>query len=371
VIIVGCGGFIGSHLAEQLLDDGRFEVLGFDVSDAKCAHLFEFSNFRFIRCHLDAGTTHAVLEPLIDEVDAIFSLAAVCNPSQYISDPVTTIRSNFIDAFPLIDLCTRKRKWLIHASTCEVYGRTVASYLAGNDYSDPGLFEQREDETPMVMGPTLNQRWSYAAAKALMERYVYANHTQYGLPFTIFRPYNWFGPRMDFIPGRDGEGLPRVLACFMHALLDDRPLQLVDGGKAYRTVTYIGDGIDALTRMLEVPDEAKNKTFNIGNRDNEIRIHELALLMRDIYAEITGDSRYRSHPIENIGSQVFYGPGYEDCDRRLPDISRAVRLLGWKPKVPLRETLLLTMTAFHEAYGGGQKVYRFSRAQSETRQSLV
>ena len=201
------------------------------------------------------------------------------------------------------------------------------------------------------MGPTVNQRWTYAAAKALFERYIYANHTENGLPFTIVRPYNWFGPRMDYIPGRDGEGIPRVLACFMQALLDGKPMMLVDGGEAYRTITYIEDAVDALCRMLEVPDKAKNNFFNLGNRANEVTMRELAQLMRDVYAEITGDPAYKNHPIEVISGEKFYGPGYEDCDRRVPDVSRAERLLGWKAKVPLRETLFHTMSHFHELYG--------------------
>ncbi len=185
----------------------------------------------------------------------------------------------------------------------------------------------------------------------LFERYIYAIRTENGLPFTIIRPYKWFGPRMDYIPGRDGDGVPRVLACFMRALLDNQPMQLVDGGTAYRTITYIQDAVDALTQMLEVPKKAKNTFFNIGNRANEITMKDLAHLMRDVYADITGDESYKSHPIEDISGEKFYGPGYEDCDRRVPDVSRAERLLGWKAQVPLRDTLFHTMSHFHELYG--------------------
>src|SRR5262249_27946535 len=155
----------------------------------------------------------------------------------------------------------------------------------------------------------------YAAAKALFERFLLAHGQESGLPYTIIRPYNWFGPKMDFIPGRDGEGVPRVLACFMTALLDRQPMQLVDGGTAYRTITYLEDAVDALEAILENPAKSKNQIFNIGNRAGEIRIDELAELMRTTYAEITGDASYRSHPIEDISGEKFYGEGYEDCDR--------------------------------------------------------
>jgi len=351
VIILGCGGFVGSHLTERLLADGRFEITGFDVSDSKCSHLLDNPNFNFTKGYVDASNTDEVLRPVMDGAEAIFSLAAVCNPAEYVKNPVFTINSNFIHAYKLVDLCTEAGAWIIHTSTCEVYGRTIASYLPDNDYSNPDLYEQREDETPLVMGPTVNQRWTYAASKALFERYIYANHTENGLPFTIVRPYNWFGPRMDYIPGRDGDGVPRVLACFMRALLDKQPIQLVDGGSAYRTITYIEDSVDALTAMLEVPKKAKNTFFNIGNRANEITMRDLAHLMRDVYADITGDESYRKHPIEDISGEKFYGPGYEDCDRRVPDVSRAERLLGWKAQVNLRDTLFHTMSYFHELYG--------------------
>ena len=351
VIILGCGGFVGSHLTERLLADGRFEITGFDVSDSKCSHLLDNPNFNFTKGYVDASNTDEVLRPVMDGAEAIFSLAAVCNPAEYVKNPVFTINSNFIHAYKLVDLCTEAGAWIIHTSTCEVYGRTIASYLPDNDYSNPDLYEQREDETPLVMGPTVNQRWTYAASKALFERYIYANHTENGLPFTIIRPYNWFGPRMDYIPGRDGDGVPRVLACFMRALLDKQPIQLVDGGSAYRTITYIEDSVDALTAMLEVPKKAKNTFFNIGNRANEITMRDLAHLMRDVYADITGDESYRKHPIEDISGEKFYGPGYEDCDRRVPDVTRAERLLGWKAQVNLRDTLFHTMSYFHELYG--------------------
>ncbi|MCP4304484.1 MAG: NAD-dependent epimerase/dehydratase family protein [bacterium] len=351
VAVLGCGGFVGSHLAEKLLQNARAEVLGFDITDVKCRHLIGARGFNFTQGYLDARSTRAVLEPIIDSVDVVISLAAICNPAEYLSGPVQTIRSNFIDAHALMDLCAERKKWLIHTSSSEVYGRTLASYMPNNTYSDPALFEQREGTTPMVLGPVENLRWTYAAAKALGERYIYALHIERGLPFTIVRPYNWFGPRMDYIPGRDGDGLPRVMACFMQALLDNHPMRLVDGGTAYRTITHIDDGIDALIRMLDRPEQARNQVFNIGNRANEITIRDLARRMREIYADITGDRRYEAHPIETVAADVFYGPGYEDCDRRVPDIGRAEHLLDWQPKIGLEETLRRTMISFHEAFG--------------------
>jgi len=351
VILLGCGGFVGSHLTDRLMARGDYQIEGWDVSTAKIEKHLQSPDLRLHASYVDDHTTFPELEPHIADCDAVISLAAVCNPAQYVSNPVFTIHSNFIHAYKLVELCAKHRKWLVHTSTCEVYGRTLASYIPGDEYGDPSLFEQREDQTPLVMGPTVNNRWSYAAAKALFERFMLAHHQESGLPFTIIRPYNWFGPKMDFIPGRDGEGIPRVLACFMTALLDRQPMQLVDGGQAYRTITYIEDAVDALEAMLENPAKSKNQIFNVGNRQGEIKIADLAELMRATYAEITGDASYRSHPIEDISSEKFYGEGYEDCDRRVPNVEKARRLLGWDAKTSLRDTLRITMQYYHETYG--------------------
>lgn len=352
VVILGCGGFVGSHLTERLLARGDYQIEGFDTSTAKIAQHLDNPNLNVHEVYVDHETTVPEIEPCLDDCYAVVSLAAVCTPSQYVSNPVHTIHSNFIHAYKLIDLCAKHRSWLFHTSTCEVYGRTLSSYIPGENYQNPALYEQVEDETPLIMGPTSNHRWSYAASKALFERYMLAHSQENGLPYTIIRPYNWFGPKMDFIPGRDGEGVPRVLACFMTALLDGQPMQLVDGGEAYRTITYIDDAVDALEAMLENPTKAKNQVFNVGNRvDGEIKMKDLAELMRQTYAEITGNDAYRQHPIEQITGEKFYGGGYEDCDRRVPSVEKAQRLLGWEAKTRLPETLRRTMAYYHEAYG--------------------
>jgi UDP-apiose/xylose synthase len=350
LIILGCGGFVGSHLTNRRLASGDVLIEGWDTAYDKVAEHLDNPRFNLHHGYFDADSTFAELEPHIADCEAVFSLAAICTPAEFVASPLQTIRSNFIDAYTVVDLCAKYGSWLFHTSTSEVYGRTLSSYVPSDNYDNLDLYEQREDETPLVMGPTRNHRWSYATAKQLLERYIYAHNAENGMPFTIVRPYNWFGPRMDFIPGRDGEGIPRVLACFMTALLNGEPLQLVDGGGAYRTITYIDDAIDLLCLMLAHPKRAQNQVFNIGNRANEVTISELAYLMRDLAAEITGDERFRRHPIEETTSQKFYGIGYEDCDRRVPDVRKAASHLGWTAKTNLRETLRLTMTHFFHQY---------------------
>ena len=351
LVILGCGGFIGSHLLDTLLDQHTIRIEGWDLYDDKIAVHLANPMFTF---HREAFSDARIPPRLIEAVksaDAVINLAAICNPSQYNTNPLEVIRSNFLDVYRLVELCSHHGTWLVHFSTSEVYGRTVSSYLPTPDHADPDLFELEEATTPLIMGPIQNQRWSYACAKQMLERFIYAHHKERGLPYTIVRPLNFFGPKMDFIPGRDGEGIPRVLACFMTALLDRLPLQLVDGGQARRTIVSIHDAVAAIVLMLQKPDRAVNQIFNVGNRENEVTMAELAALIRQVYARVTGDPSYLSHPIVSVSSRDFYGEGYEDCDRRMPVLVKARELLGWVPRMSLYDTLLETVSYYYQTYG--------------------
>jgi UDP-apiose/xylose synthase len=350
-LVLGCGGFVGSHFLDRLLADQTTFVEGYDLDSTKIREYLQSPRFRFNETCIHDAHVSGRLEQSMRDADVVINLAAICNPSEYNKHPLNVMRHNCFYMVPVLETCAELRKWLIHFSTSEVYGRTVASYLTEEDYSDSDLFEQREDETPLIMGPIQNQRWSYATAKQLVERYVFSLHKEAGLTFTIIRPFNFFGPRMDYIPGRDGEGVPRVLACFMQALLDGQPMKLVDGGHAKRTITSIYDAIDALFLMIGNPHAAQNQIFNIGNAKNEVSIAELARLMREIFADVTGDSSVKWHPIEDVSSLEFYGAGYEDCDRRVPDMTKTTQLLGWRPTRSLQQTLKETITYYYEEYG--------------------
>lgn len=349
LIILGCGGFVGSHLLDRLLARTDVEIEGWDPESDKIAGHLGNPRFTFHKVSCIDGVELQRLEDRLAGADALINLAAICNPSQYNTRPLDVIRANLFDVYPVIEACARANTWLIHFSTSEVYGRTLSSYMKVDSH-DPDLFELRENQTPLIMGPIANQRWTYACAKQMIERIVYAHHSTSGMPFTFVRPLNFFGPRMDYIPRTDGEGVPRVLACFMAALLRDEPMKLVDGGHARRTIVAIEEAVEAIERMLDRPDRAKNQTFNIGNRNNEVTMRALAETMRDIYAEITGNPKYRSHPLVDVSGEEFYGPGYEDSDRRMPDLTQAHERLGWQPKRSLREILLPTMRDYCTRY---------------------
>ncbi len=186
-------------------------------------------------------------------------------------------------------------------------------------------------------------------AKQLLERVIHAEGRENGLRFTIVRPFNFIGPRMDFIPGVDGEGLPRVLACFSEALLRGQPLKLVDSGLARRTFLYIQDAVDAIFRILERPEQAAGQIFNVGSPENETTMANLAVLMIEAWEKQTG--KRWPHGTETVSSEKFYGEGYEDCDRRVPDITQARELLGWEPLTSLTDTVQKTLSAYLLQYG--------------------
>lgn len=350
IVLLGCGGFVGSHLLDRLLAAGGHTIEGWDPDPHKIEHQLQNKNFTLHRRYLDDPATTGDLRRAIADCDVVINLAAICNPSQYNTMPISVIRSNLFDVYPVVRLCSEAGRWLINFSTSEVYGRTIASYVDGSDYDTPALYEMFEDDTPLIMGPISNQRWTYACAKQMVERLVFAHHREDGLPFTIVRPFNFFGPRMDYIPQRDGDGVPRVLANFMAALLKREPMQLVDGGTARRTIVSIYEAVGAICRMLDAPERAAGQIFNLGNRDNEVTMADLADRMRRIYAGITGDRTFLDHPIVDVSSEEFYGEGYEDCDRRMPDLTKAETLLGWHPVLTVDEILDDTLRYFHGAY---------------------
>ncbi len=349
ICILGCGGFIGSHLVDRLLDTTECRVFGIDKVSTKIARRLGHPRFTFVSADVSDVETVA---SHVRRCGTVVSLVALCNPSMYNTIPVEVIEANFAHPMLVTKLCVEHGTWLIHFSTSEVYGKTVGHLIDGRDElgDHPEYTELNEERTPLVLGPTAAQRWSYACAKQLAERMIYAYGFERGLRYTIVRPFNFIGPRMDYIPGVDGEGIPRVLSCFMDALMRRRPLQLVNGGHARRAFTYIDDAVDGVIAMLRNRDAARNQIFNIGDPGNEVSIAELADLMIGAYRELRPDSRVQA--VESVSGEKFYGPGYEDSDRRVPDIAKARELLGWKPRTGLERALRLTMAAYLEAYEG-------------------
>ena len=333
VAIVGCGGFIGCHLLDAILSRTQWRVFGVDLDFYRIQHRLSNERCEFMVADL---ADKSVVER-IAKYPVVMNLAAICTPSRYMAEAPEVIRSNYDHPAALADACAKSGSWLIHFSTSEIYGRTSA---------DSGLLV--EDESELTFGPVTASRWSYATAKLLTERYIAGLKN---LKWTVVRPFNFVGPYMDFMPGVDGSGIPRVLANFSSALVRGEPLKLVNGGIAKRSFTSVFDAVDFMFALFETDKTPFSQAFNIGNPDNEITIAELAWKMRKIYAEIKGISLESVPEPEEVSGVEYYGEGYEDSMRRLPSVEKAERLLGFKAKTPIDVVLRESLTWFVEHYG--------------------
>lgn len=349
VAVLGCDGFIGHHLVERLLSMDGVEVVGWDRELRRTRHLL--SNPRFHFRQADLASDPSALERDIASVDAVVNLAALCNPSLYGSQTLDVIRSNFTDVEPVVRFCAQAGVKLVHLSTSEVFGRTLRSWLPDQASALPRELDvMDEDRTPFLLGPLSSTRWSYACAKQLAERMIEAWGRERGLEWTIVRPFNFIGPGMDYLPGHDGEGVPRVLACFLKALIDREPMKLVDGGRARRTFLHISEAVDGLLRILARRHDTSCQVFHLGKADNETDIRELAVSMRSIWARLRQDPSILEIPLQDVSSEEFYGPGYDDSDRRIPCMIKAQTILDWTPTLSLEGALTLTLGDYHLRY---------------------
>jgi UDP-apiose/xylose synthase len=344
-LMLGAGGFIGSHLTERLLADGR-SVLAVDTHSDKLADVLNNKGLRFLR--RDIRDPSFDLDGSVRDCDLVVDLIAYANPGLYVRMPAEVFRLNFEENLRIARACIRHGKRLVQFSSCEVYGMTPAAIIPDKlgDPEDPALATFSEDASPSLLGPVGKHRWIYASAKLLLERVLHAHGLAGELDYTIIRPFNFLGPRIDYLPS-EGDGVPRVFSYFMDALLNRTPLKLVDGGRHRRCYTYITDAVECISRIVANPDGVCDRQiFNIGSPGNEISIRGLAELMREIYAARSGVAERSLPPLVEVPAEEFYGPGYQDSDRRIPDISKARRLLAWEPRTGLRELVTATMDSY-------------------------
>jgi UDP-apiose/xylose synthase len=337
IAVLGAGGFIGSHLVPALAARWDQPIEAVDISFAKLAP----SSGRIKRIQASIRDP-GLLDQITRRNDIVISLTALCNPALYNTRPLEVIDASYTDLVPLVSLCAERKRWLIHLSTCEVYGRRALTV------DGRSMAKMDENETAMFLGPVQSERWTYAAAKQLLERVIWAHGQHHGLKFTVVRPFNVIGPRMDFIPGVDGEGIPRVLAAFMHALLVGQDLVLVDGGRQRRSFVYIDEFIDALLRIVDRPAACQGQILNLGNDRNDASIRTLARAVVTAFRTQRPDG-----PAPRLLTQAavdFYGPGYDDSVVRIPSMAKATRLLDWRPTIRLAEMLPPIVADYLERY---------------------
>jgi len=320
VVVTGGYGFIGSHLVSALLDRGD-SVTVFDFAKNNSDTTIDFdrhANFRFVQG--DVTDLTALEKALPPGVDTVFHLAAVVGVKNYLSDPLRVLDVNAIGTRNVLELSHRHGTRVVFASTSEVFGKNP---------NPP--FSEDDDR---VLGSTKTARWSYSTSKAMAEHLVFAMHAAYGLPVTVVRYFNVYGPRQSPI---------FVISQSIHRILNGHPPLPYDSGEQSRCFTYVDDAV-AGTLLASESSAAIGEAFNIGSMTETTVRDVVALVIKIANVDSVSGA-------EAIDTAARYGGRYEDIPRRIPDSTKAQRKLGWRLHVDVEEGL-----PSHHRLGAGQPV---------------
>jgi UDP-4-amino-4-deoxy-L-arabinose formyltransferase/UDP-glucuronic acid dehydrogenase (UDP-4-keto-hexauronic acid decarboxylating) len=332
VLIMGVNGFIGNFLSERLLESGRYEVHGMDLGSDMIDRLRDRQGFHFHEG--DIAIHREWIEYHIKKCDVVIPLVAIATPIEYVRNPLRVFELDFEENLRVVRYCVKYGKRIVFPSTSEVYGMC-----------DEDVFD--EDRSRLVLGPIRMQRWIYSCSKQLLDRVIWAYGAERGLRFTLFRPFNWIGPRLDSLASAR-VGSSRAITQLILNLVEGSPIQLIDGGEQRRCFTDVSDGIECLYRIIVNAEGAcDGQIINIGNADNEYSIRELAALLL---------ANFDCHPLrrefppfagfQEVESAAYYGTGYQDVQHRRPSIRNARRLVGWTPSVPFEQSVRETLDFF-------------------------
>ena len=329
VLILGVNGFIGNALTRRILTTTDWEVYGLDVGSDRLDEFLGQKKFRFLEG--DIAINREWIEYHVKKADVVLPLVAIATPSAYVKTPLAVFELDFEENLRIIKSVAKYGKRVVFPSTSEVYGMCPDK-------------EFDEDTSPLVYGPIQKERWIYSSSKQLLDRVIWAMGHAAGLHFTLFRPFNWYGPHLDNIDAPK-EGSSRVLTQFLHNILYGVPLQLVDGGTQRRTFCYIEDGIDALMKILvNEKGAADGQIFNIGNPAADLSIKELA---DELLSQVKTYPKFaplaKKAKIVETTATSYYGGNYQDVTRRVPSIRKAGAMLGWKPKTDFKAGLKKTL----------------------------
>jgi len=318
ILITGGAGFIGSHLAEALLEDGHEVFVLDDLSTGSIdniAHLKGRPRFHYT---IDTVFNDPLVAEMVDRADVVFHLAAAVGVKLIVEKPVHTIETNVHGTEVILRHAAKKRKLVFIASTSEVYGKSVHVPF-------------RED-ADLVMGATTRHRWAYACSKALDEFLALAYWKESKQPVIVMRFFNTVGPRQT---GQYG----MVVPTFVRQALQNEPITVFGDGTQQRSFTYVGDVVEALLKLMVTP-SAIGQVFNVGNTQ-EVTIRALA-------ERIKAKTGSRSE-IVLIPYDVAYEAGFEDMPRRVPDISKVRNLVGYEPRLSLDEIVCRVVEHFRKA----------------------
>jgi len=332
VLILGVNGFIGNHLTERLLQDDNYEIYGLDIGSDAIGRFLDCPRFHFVEG--DISIHSEWIEYHIKKCDVVLPLVAIATPIEYTRNPLRVFELDFEENLKIIRDCVKYNKRIIFPSTSEVYG------MCTDDSFD-------EDTSNLVVGPINKQRWIYSVSKQLLDRVIWAYGDKTDLKFTLFRPFNWMGPRLDNLNAAR-IGSSRAITQLILNLVEGSPIKLIEGGKQKRCFTDISDGIEALFRIIENKDgRCDGQIINIGNPDNEASIKELAEMLLDCFERHPLRDRFPPFAgFREVESSDYYGKGYQDVEHRKPSIRNAKRLLDWQPTIEMQQTVEETLDFF-------------------------
>ncbi len=329
ILILGANGFIGSHLSEAILTQTDWEIYALDLADDKLENCLGQARFHFHRG--DMTVEKKWVREHIEKCDVVLPLVAIATPAVYVKEPLRVFELDFEENLAIIRQCVEFNKRLIFPSTSEVYG------MCPDQAFD-------EETSPLVTGPIHRERWIYSTSKQLLDRVIYAYGKHHGLNYTLFRPFNWYGPRLDnvFNPRPGGS---RVLTQFIGNILRGENITLVNGGEQKRCFMYVEDGMRALLAMLRNEDnQAYQQIFNVGNADENISIRQLAEILLQ---KISGYAKYadavKKVQLVDVDAEKYYGKGYQDVELRVPSLVRIKEKLHWQPEVDMSVGLQKTL----------------------------
>jgi UDP-glucose 4-epimerase len=316
-LITGGAGFIGSHLAEVLLERGDEVYVIDDLSTGSIKNLDHLRSNKRLHVTIDKVENAGVLAELVDRSDVVYHLAAAVGVRLVVESPVRTIETNLKTTEAVLEQAAKKKKSVFFASTSEVYGKREVQPC-------------REDDD-LIIGPTDKGRWSYACSKAIDEFLALAYAREKGLPVIVARFFNTVGPRQT---GRYG----MVVPSFVRQALANQPITVFGDGDQARCFGFVGDVVGAVVKLVDTP-AAYGQVFNIGN-DQEVSITELA----ERIIRLAGSSS----TIQRIPYSEAYGDGFEDMRRRVPDLTKIGDVIGYRPRVALDE-IIQRVIGYHKS----------------------
>jgi nucleoside-diphosphate-sugar epimerase len=329
ILILGTNGFIGSHLTDAILSKTDWSIDGMDLGQDKLQQYLNHPRFHFMQG--DITRDKQWIEEHIQACDVVLPLVAIATPAVYVQDPLRVFELDFEANLEIVRQCVRYHKRLIFPSTSEVYGMCPDA-------------EFDEETSHLVTGPIQKERWIYSNSKQLMDRLIYAYGKRHNLNYTLFRPFNWYGPHLDNILNPK-QGGSRAITQFIGNILRGENISLVNGGAQQRCFTYVDDGIAALLRIIENKNNvASHKIFNIGNPQENISIKNLAELLIQLMSQYPAYAEQAAKvQLVDVPAKDYFGEGYQDVTLRVPAIQNAREYLAWEPSVDVATGLKKTL----------------------------